>query len=67
MCVRHGEEAFVAAKDDGLEQQTSIFEPIINPFSKAYKYLFLRHFRGSNFERGRLSPKVFPLQDLFNF
>ena len=35
--VCNGEEAFVVVKVDGLEQQTSIFKPIIGPFSYAYK------------------------------
>ena len=68
MCVFHCKEAFVAAKDGGMEQQTSIFEPIIDPFSKSYKSMFFRHYVGSNFERWRLSPRVSPLLEaLFHF
>ena len=39
--VHHNKEAFAAVKVGGLKHQTSIFEPIISPFSKAYKYKFL--------------------------
>ena len=38
--VHHNKEAFAAVKVGGLKHQTSIFEPIIGPFSKAYKYKF---------------------------
>ena len=34
---------FAAENVSGPEQQTSIFKPIIGPFSKAYKYMFFRH------------------------
>ena len=40
--VRQGEEAFIEAKDGGLDQQTAIFEPIFSPFSKAHKYMYFR-------------------------
>ena len=37
--VRHNEKAFIEPKVGELEQQTSIFDPIIGPFSKAYKQM----------------------------
>ena len=42
--VRHDEKAFTELKVCGLEQQTSIFNPIIGPFFKAYKQMFFRHY-----------------------